>query len=346
VGSIEEPLLGSFTWCRVLAEDIISIRNLSVYYMTLKGFVRAVDDASLDIRKGEIMGLVGESGSGKSTLALAIMRLLPPTARIMKGSIFFEGEDLVKMDYNQLKEILWKRIALIPQAALNALNPVLRIIDHFMETAKAHGVNDKEWVIDRASKLLELLRLEPERVLKSYPHELSGGMKQRVLIALAMLLEPDVLILDEPTTALDVLTQRYILDLLKDLHAKTNITMIFITHDIAVIADIADRVTVMYAGKIFEVGDVYTVFKEPKHPYSIALMKSIPSLIGPIEEMKSIPGTLPDLRNPPPGCRFAPRCQYAMDICHKQEPPLIELKPGHLVACWLHSKPETSSSGE
>ncbi len=327
-----------------MTEDIINIENLSVYYMTLKGFVHAVDNASLNIRKGEIMGLVGESGSGKSTLALAIMRLLPPTARIVKGSIIFEGKDLVKMDYNQLKEILWKKIALIPQAALNALNPVLRIIDHFMETAKAHGVNDKEWVIDRASKLLELLRLEPERVLKSYPHELSGGMKQRVLIALAMLLEPDVLILDEPTTALDVLTQRYILDLLKDLHAKTSITMIFITHDIAVIADIADRVTVMYAGKIFEVGDVYTVFKEPKHPYSIALMKSIPSLIGPIEEMKSIPGTLPDLRNPPPGCRFAPRCQYAMDICHEKEPPLIELKPGHYVACWLHDR--EAGSGE
>lgn len=325
-------------WCRILARDIISIENLSVFYMTLKGFVRAVDNASLDIRKGEIMGLVGESGSGKSTLALAIMRLLPPTGKIVKGSIVFEGRDLVRMDYNQLKDILWRRIALIPQAALNALNPVLRIIDHFMETAKAHGVNDKEWVIDRASKLLELLRLEPERVLKSYPHELSGGMKQRVLISLAMLLEPDVLILDEPTTALDVLTQRYILDLLKDLHAKTNTTMIFITHDIAVIADIADRVTVMYAGKIFEIGDVYTVFKEPKHPYTIALMKSIPSLVGPIEEMKSIPGTLPDLRNPPPGCRFAPRCQYAMDICYKKEPPLIELKPDHLVACWLHSK--------
>ncbi len=321
-----------------MSEDIISIKELSVYYMTLKGFVRAVDNANLNIRKGEIMGIVGESGSGKSTLALAIMKLLPPTARIVKGSIIFEGRDLVKMGYNQLKDVLWKRIALIPQAALNALNPILKIIDHFMETAKAHGVHDKEWVVDRASKLLELLRLEPERVLKSYPHELSGGMKQRVLIALAMLLEPDVLILDEPTTALDVLTQRYILDLLKDLHAKTSITMIFITHDIAVIADIADRVTVMYAGKIFEVGDVYTVFKEPKHPYSIALMKSIPSLVGPIEEMKSIPGTLPDLRNPPPGCRFAPRCQYAMDICHKKEPPIIELKPGHLVACWLHVK--------
>ncbi len=322
----------------VAKDEIIIVDGLSVYYLTFKGFVRAVDNASLDIRRGEIMGIVGESGSGKSTLALAIMRLLPPTAKIVKGSILFDGEDLTKISESKLKDILWKRIALIPQAALNALNPVLKIADHFLETAKAHGINSKEWVIDRASKLLELLRLEPERVLKSYPHELSGGMKQRVLIALAMLLEPEVLILDEPTTALDVLTQRYILDLLKDLHAKTNITMIFITHDIAVIADIADRVTVMYAGKIFEVGDIFTVFKNPYHPYSVALMKSIPSLVGPIEEMKSIPGTLPDLVNPPPGCRFAPRCQHAMEICKKREPPIIELKPGHKISCWLHVK--------
>ncbi len=319
-------------------ENIIEIRGLNVYYMTLRGYVKAVNEVDLDIQRGEIMGLVGESGSGKSTLAMAIMRILPPTARIVKGSILFNGTDMVRLDSRMLRRMLWKRISIIPQAALNALNPVLKIKDHFMETARAHGVSDKDWVVKRASELLELLNLEPKRVLNSYPHELSGGMKQRVLIALAMLLSPDVLILDEPTTALDVLTQRFILDLLKDLHAKTGITMIFITHDIAVIADLADRVGVMYAGKVVEVGDVFTVFKNPYHPYTVALMKSIPSLVGDISEMKSIPGTLPDLINPPPGCLFAPRCPRAMDICREKHPPYVELKKGHYVSCWLYAK--------
>jgi len=227
---------------------------------------------------------------------------------------------------------------MVPQAALNALNPTMKIVDHFIETAKYHGLNDRRAVIEKAAKLLELLRLEPDRVLPSYPHELSGGMRQRVLIALSMLLDPELLILDEPTTALDVLTQRLILDLLKEIRSRLGLTMIFITHDIATIADLADRVAVMYAGKLFEVGDVYTVFKNPANPYTVALMKSIPSLIGKVEDMKPIPGSPPDLVNPPPGCRFHPRCPYAMDVCRKREPPLVELKPGHYTACWLHVK--------
>ncbi len=322
-----------------MPRNLLEVKSLRVLYRVHRGDVKAIDNIDLSVREGEILGVVGESGSGKSTLAFAILRLLPKTARIVGGHIYYKGEvDLAHSPESRLKEVRWKEISLIPQAALNALNPTLKILDHFLETARAHGVHDRGWVIERASKLLNLLRLEPERVLKSYPHELSGGMKQRVLIALAMLLEPTMLILDEPTTALDVLTQRFILDLLKDLHAKTNITMMFITHDIAVIADIADRVAVMYAGKIMEVGDVYTVFKEPKHPYSIALMKSIPSLTGSVDEMRSIPGTLPDLINPPPGCRFWPRCPHAMDICRREEPPTVELKPGHLVSCWLHAR--------
>jgi len=322
-----------------MPRNLLEVKSLRVLYKVHRGDVKAVDNVDLNVREGEILGVVGESGSGKSTLALAILRLLPKTARIADGHIYYKGGvDLAHSPENKLKEVRWKEISLIPQAALNALNPTLKILDHFLETARAHGVHDKKWVIERASKLLSLLRLEPDRVLKAYPHELSGGMKQRVLIALAMLLEPTMLILDEPTTALDVLTQRFILDLLKDLHAKTNITMMFITHDIAVIADIADRMAVMYAGKVMEVGDVYTVFKEPKHPYSIALMKSIPSLTGSVDEMRSIPGTLPDLINPPPGCRFWPRCPHAMDVCKKEEPPMVELKPGHLVSCWLHAR--------
>ncbi len=319
-------------------DPILEVRDLRVVYRSLRGYVRAVDSVSMKIMDGEILGVVGESGSGKSTLALSILRILPPNAKIIGGSILYRGRDLVSMNESELKDYRWRRISMVPQAALNALNPTMKIADHFIETAQAHGVRDRKWVLERASELLQMLRLEPDRVLKSYPHELSGGMKQRVLIAMAMLLEPELIILDEPTTALDVLTQRFILDLLKDLHRKTGKTMVFITHDIAIIADIADRVAVMYAGKVVEIGDVYTVFKDPKHPYTMALIKSIPSLVGSVEDMKPIPGFPPDLINPPPGCRFHPRCPYAMDICRKREPPLIELKPSHVVWCWLYAR--------
>lgn len=317
---------------------LLSIKDLKVVYLSPRGYVKAVDKVSLDVVKGEVLGIVGESGSGKSTLAHSILRILPPNAKIVDGSIVFGGVDIVKLSEKEFRDLRWKRISMVPQAALNALNPTMKIVDHFMETAKHHGLSDRRSVLEKAAKLLELLRLEPDRVLPSYPHELSGGMKQRVLIALSMLLDPELLILDEPTTALDVLTQRSILDLLKEIRSKLGLTMIFITHDIATIADLADRIAVMYAGKLFEVGDVYTVFRNPANPYTIALMKSIPSLIGKVEDMKPIPGSPPDLVNPPPGCRFHPRCPYAMDICRKREPPLIELKPGHYTACWLHVK--------
>jgi len=319
------------------SRDILEVKDLVVHYFSGKKRIHAVNHVSLTVHRGEIMGVVGESGSGKSTLAMAVMRILPPNARIVGGHVFFDGVDMVSAGQEELRRILWRRMSIIPQAALNALNPVLKIKSHFYETARAHGVEDREWVDKRALELMRLLNLDPERVWESYPHELSGGMKQRVLIALAMLLEPEFLILDEPTTALDVLTQRFILDLLKKLHEETKITMMFITHDISVIADIADRVAVMYAGKIMEVGDVYTVFKEPFHPYSLALMKSIPSLVGDIEEMKSIPGSLPDLSNPPPGCLFAPRCERAMPRCRREEPPIIEVKRDHYVSCWLYA---------
>ncbi len=321
-----------------MPEPIISIKDLTVFYKGLRGYVHAVDGVTLDAYRNEVLGIVGESGSGKSTLALSILRILPQTAKIVKGSILFDGVDLAKAPESVLREIRWRRIAYVPQAALNALNPTLKISDHILETAKAHGIRDRKGVLEKAKQLFEMLRLDPKRVLNSYPHELSGGMKQRVTIALGLLLDPEVLILDEPTTALDVLTQRFILDLLKDLRRKINITMIFITHDIAIEADLADRVAVMYAGKIMEVGDVYQIFKAPKHPYTQALIRSIPSLIGSVEEMKPIPGSPPDLVNPPPGCRFHPRCLYAMDICKRKEPPLLEIERGRLVACWLYAK--------
>ncbi len=319
-----------------MPETLLSVRGLRVYYRGLRGLVRAVDGVDLDVFRHELIGVVGESGSGKTTLAMAILRLLPPrVARIVSGSILFNGMDLVRASEEELRRIRWSKISYVPQAALNALNPVLKIADHFLETARAHGVYDREKVLERASELLEMLRLEPRRVLNSYPHELSGGMRQRVLIALSMLFNPDLIILDEPTTALDVLTQRFILDLLRDLKKKTGVTMMFITHDIAIIADIGDRIAVMYAGKIMEVGTVDQVFYSPAHPYTQALIKSIPKLTGPIEEMRPIPGSPPDLVNPPPGCRFHPRCPYARPECSREEPPTVEVEPGHIASCWL-----------
>jgi len=319
-------------------DTLLEVRNLRVVYYSMRGLVKAVDNVSLGIEKGSVMGVVGESGSGKTTLALSILRILPPNARIVSGSILYRGEDIAHLPENRVKDIRWRRISIVPQAALNALNPTMKIKDHFIETGRAHGMSSRDEILERASKLLEMMRLEPGRVLESYPHELSGGMKQRVLIALALLLDPELVIFDEPTTALDVLTQRAILDLLKDLHRELGLTMMFITHDIATVADLADRVAVMYAGKLVEVGDVYTIFKNPYHPYTRALIRSIPSLVGRVEDMKPIPGSPPDLINPPPGCRFHPRCEKTMPRCMREEPPLIEIKPGHVVSCWLYAR--------
>jgi len=322
-----------------LTEHVLEVKDLRVVYIALRGLVKAVDSVSFYVNRGEVLGIVGESGCGKTTLAMSILRALPPNARVVEGSIVLDGIDILRVSEAEFdRKFRWRKIALVPQAALNALNPVMKIIDHFLETAQARGVRDRRLVVEKASKFLEMVRLDPERVLKAYPHELSGGMRQRVLIALALFLEPEIVLLDEPTTALDVLTQRFILDLLKELHQKTGNTMIFITHDIAIVADLADRMAVMYAGKLVEIGDVYTMFREPKHPYTMALIKSVPSLVGRLEDMKPIPGTPPDLINPPPGCRFHPRCPYAMDICRREEPPMIEVGKDHFVWCWLHAK--------
>ncbi len=322
-----------------MAEHVLEVNELRVVYVALRGLVKAVDGVTFYVNRGEVLGIVGESGCGKTTLAMTILRALPSNAKVVGGSVLLDGVDILRVSEVEFdRRFRWRKIALVPQAALNALNPVMRIADHFVETAQARGVRDRRLVIEKASKFLEMVRLDPERVLKAYPHELSGGMRQRVLIALALFLEPEIVLLDEPTTALDVLTQRFILDLLKELHQKTGNTMMFITHDIAIVADLADRMAVMYAGKLVEIGDVYTMFREPKHPYTMALIKSVPSLVGKLEDMKPIPGTPPDLINPPPGCRFHPRCPYAMDVCKREEPPMIEIGRDHFVWCWLHAK--------
>ena len=317
---------------------IITIRNLSVEYRAHRGIVKAVRNVSFDVYEGEILFLVGESGSGKSTLGLALMNLVPSPGYIKEGEIIYhlDGRDieLRKLPLEEQRLFRWKQVAMVFQSALNALNPVLRIWDQLYDTVQAHDPNiTREEAYKKIKYLLSMVRLDADRVLKSYPHELSGGMRQRVMIAMALLLDPKILILDEPTTALDILTQKNIIELLKNIKDELGLTMIFITHDLSLAAELADRVAVMYAGKILELSDVYTIFYNPKHPYTYALIKTIPKLTSIDEELYPIPGSPPDMINLPPGCKFHPRCPYAKEICAEKEPEFEQAGPDHYVAC-------------
>jgi peptide/nickel transport system ATP-binding protein len=314
---------------------LLEIKDLEVCYNTLKGTVRAVDGVDLDVDKGEIKGLAGESGCGKTTLALSIMNLLPSVARIRKGSISLNGEDLVKMNESSMRKIRGRRISMIFQQAMNALNPVKTIGDQVAEPILVHSRADRtdKPLIEKTKDLFRLVGLNPSR-LKEYPHQFSGGMKQRAMIAMSLACNPELVIADEPLTALDLVTQVGILDLMKELQRKLNLSMIFVTHDLPVLAEVADKVAVMYAGKIVEDSDVATIFKSPAHPYTQRLMKSMPS-IKTEERVEPIPGTPPDLINCPSGCRFQPRCTSAKDICKREDPPLVEMNSNHRVACHL-----------
>lgn len=294
-------------------EPIIELKNLSVDFRTNSGTLRAVDNVTMDIYRGEIVGIIGESGSGKTTLISSILRTIRAPGRIAEGEVIYHCKDgttvdllkLTEKDYNSYR---WTEITTVFQAAQNVLNPTLRIKDHFLETAMAHNSKlTKREILDRAKELCAKVRLE-ERVLDSYPHQLSGGMKQRVIIALSLLLEPELLILDEPTTALDVITQWYILDILRKIHEESGITMVFCTHDVAIIGSVADRIAVMYAGQIVEYGKLEDVFLRPAHPYSRGLIRAVPSLRDDISKRAAIPGYPPNLLDLAPGCRFAPRC--------------------------------------
>jgi len=319
-------------------EHILEVSNLKVYYYAIKGVVKAVDNVSFSLRKGESLGLVGESGCGKSTLGYALIRLVPPPGRVAGGTIKFKGIDLVSMSEEEFRtKIRWKGISMIFQGALNALNPVIRVGDQIAEAYSLHlGLSKREGLM-RARELLKTVRMEPDKV-KNYPHELSGGMKQRAVIAMALALNPSLVIADEPTTALDVVTQAHIINLLKTIQRERGLTLILISHDLSLVAEIADTVAIMYAGKIVEYGSSEIVYKNPLHPYTDGLMRSIPRLTGEKSELVGIPGEPPDLINPPPGCRFHPRCKFAMDICKREEPPTVEFQHGHRVACWLHVK--------
>ena len=321
-----------------MSQPLLRIERLRVYYYSLRGIVKAVDDVELELNRGEVLGLAGESGCGKSTLGFALLRLVPPPGRIVSGSIVFDGVDLVQLPEPVLRrDFRWKRISMIFQGAMNALNPVKTVGDQIAEAIMTHEKDvTKEEALERAKKLLEMVGIDPRRV-KAYPHELSGGMKQRVVIAMALALNPDLVIADEPTTALDVVVQAQIVNLLKKLKMERNMSLILISHDLSLIAEMADKVAIMYAGKIVEFGPSDIIYENPAHPYTQLLIRSIPRLRGP-KELVWIPGQPPDLRTPPPGCRFHPRCPYVMDVCRRDEPPTIEIERGHYVSCWLHMR--------
>jgi len=318
---------------------ILSVENLKTYYSIRRGFVKAVDGVSFDVEKGEGVGLVGESGCGKTTCALSILKILPPEGKIIDGKILYKNIDIVKLSEKEMREqIRWKGISIVFQGAMNALNPVYKVSDQIIEAIQLHEPNvDREEARERVKKLFELVGMDPSRI-DNYPFEFSGGMRQRAMIAMALACNPDILIADEPGTALDVIVQAQVLKLLRDLKERLNLGMILITHDLSIVSETCEKIVVMYAGKVVERGNIIDVYNETLHPYAQGLLKAFPEIKGPRVRMSSIPGSPPNLLNPPSGCRFHPRCKYAMDICRKEEPPLIEVKKDHYVACHLVSK--------
>ena len=320
-----------------MPDDILySIKNLTVEYETRAGEVRAVDDVSLDIRRGEILGLVGESGCGKSTFGKALMRLHTGPARITRGELWFDGRDLMKLSQREMPDVRGAEIGMVFQDPMTSLNPVQRIVDHLTETVQTHEPETSEAAArSRAAELVERLGIRRER-LSEYPHQMSGGMRQRVMISLALALRAKLVIADEPTTSLDVIVEAKFLDLLKELQQEFGLTILLITHNIGVVAEVADRVAVMYAAKMAEVGDVTDVFSDPKHPYTQGLMKSVPNIKLDGGELYKMKGAPPSLLHPPTGCRFHPRCPSVMEICRSEEPVFESVENDHLAACWLY----------
>ena len=314
---------------------MLEIQDLKVQFPINIGTVRAVDGVSMNLTRGEVMGLVGESGCGKSTLGFSILRLLRPPGMIVEGKILFHDRDIVKMSKRELLSLRGVKIAMIFQDPLTSLNPLFSIGDHFVETLSTHekGISRKT-ALERAERMLESLGIAPER-LNEYPHQMSGGMRQRIMIGLGLIMNPDLLIADEPTTALDVIVEAQFLDLLNDLRKKFDLTIILITHNLGNVAQLADRITVMYGGTIAEVGPAQSIFDAPLHPYTQGLLASIPTIKLDQPKLHTMPGSPPDLVNPPFGCVFHPRCPSIMDICTQQRPPTFP-KDSHLVSCWLY----------
>jgi peptide/nickel transport system ATP-binding protein len=333
-------------------EPILSIRDLRVEYRTAAGSLLAVDGASFDLHPAESIALIGESGSGKTTMGLGLLRLLPKSAHVSTGEILYrrrDGQvvDVLRLSGDELRRFRWQECAMVFQAAQNALNPVARVWDQMLDTMRAHRSASHDEVRERAERLLRMVQLEPRRVLHAFPHELSGGMRQRVLIAMSLLLDPQVLILDEPTTALDILTQRAIIEVLQSLRTQLRFAMLFISHDLSLAAELADRVATMYAGKIVELGSVRDMFYDPRHPYTLGLINAVPPVAGDLFEISSIPGAPPSLLSLPTGCSFNPRCGYALERCTSDTPPLYAIDAGHASAChyWSEVKLERKVVG-
>ena len=315
------------------AGPVLQVKDLTMHYQTRQGTVKAVDGISFELARGEVLGLVGESGCGKTSIAVTLMKLLPDNALILKGQVLLDGQDLMTMDDTTLRKYRWRRISMIFQAAMNSLNPVHRVGDQIVEAIEAHDMaatlKEAQETVDR---LFRLVGLDP-RLTDRYPHEFSGGMRQRAVIAMALACQPDVIVADEPTTALDVIVQDRILRQIKEIQTDLNMSMIYITHDIAVVAEVTDRIGVMYAGKLVELGSTADVFERPIHPYTKALLSVFPSIRGEKRPLTTLGGEPPNLVNPPTGCRFHPRCPYATAICQQEEPPIV-VRDGHWAACW------------
>jgi peptide/nickel transport system ATP-binding protein len=317
------------------ARELLEIEELKTYFYTWAGVVKAVDGVSLKVREGETLGLVGESGSGKSVTALSTLRIVPRPGKIIGGRILYRGEDLLEKKENEMQKVRGKEIAYIFQDPATSLNPVFSIADQLVEVIRHHQNVTKQEALDKALELFRLVEIpDPEIKMWSYPHQLSGGMKQRIAVARALSCQPSLLLADEPTTALDVTIQAQILDLLKNLKEKLGMAMMLITHDMGVVAGVADRITVLYAGRVCESASTRTIFYNPLHPYTMALLEAVPSLALKRDKLKVIPGAIPNLIEPPSGCRFHPRCEFAKQgVCTLTVPPLTEMEPDHYVAC-------------
>jgi len=314
-------------------QTVLRVNDLRVFYRTRKGNVRAVDGVSFDLAPGEILGLAGESGCGKSTLGHSLLKIIQPPGYYAGGDVYFGGQDLVQLREEEMRKIRMKEIAWLPQAIMNSFNPVIRIRAQMRDILEAHDLDhDFQEMLKRFIEFLEAVNID-KSCLNSYPHELSGGMRQRIAIALALLLRPKVLVADEPTTALDVVVQKQFLRLIRKLTNELDLSVLIISHDVSILGEVSDRLAIMYAGKLVELGPKDKVTWNPRHPYTQALLESIPALALQGQELKGIPGQPPDLEAPPSGCRFNPRCSYATDICNKKEPVFDETQEDRWLAC-------------
>lgn len=319
-------------------DKLLTVDGLTVEYWARRGKIKAVDNASFTLEKGETLGLVGESGSGKSTLGLSLIRLVPYPGRIIRGDIFLDGENVLKLKAQKMRDVRGRRISYVFQDPMTSLNPIEKIRTHFVELIQTHEPKtNKAAALERAEKLLKDVGMQPERI-NDYPHQLSGGMRQRIMIALALALNPSIVIADEPTTALDVIVQAKILDLLNLLQGNYGMALILITHDLSIVLERSDRIIVMYAGRIVEQARSIDLYKSTQHPYSQGLLSSIPNIELADQKLEAIRGSPPDLLHPPVGCRFWPRCPYVMEECRQREPPLFETSPKHLVRCYLYRR--------